>query len=347
MPLEVMSCDAFTPRPIDDLVRDAMDVPDAPNASPWELLLEKAKANGSSVVLWGHGGDEWLSGDPSHTADLLAAGNVRAAFQQLRSDVILSRAWGGGGMRVRDAIRGAIAPLVPNAVRQAIRSFRKPALPAWVDRRFARRIDLAERLRPAPPDPRRFHSAAQRTIAALVDDGWMVLERELHDRFNARFSVEPRYPFHDRRIVEFALGVPEAQRWRGDETKFVLRHACGPLLPASIRARRGKADFSHFFVEMLQRERAAETFAALRLAADGYVNAAAARQVYQRVEAGSRRDLDAAWIIFTLERWYRTMFHGGHRDRTRQERSAHRPETAGGRAGRAVRAETLRAAGAR
>jgi asparagine synthase (glutamine-hydrolysing) len=345
--IEVVSCDGFVPRPIDDLVSEAMDVPDAPNTSPWELLFERVKATGGRVVLWGHGGDEWLTGDASHTADLLAGGNVRAALRQIRSDLFLSREWGAEGMRVRDAIRSAIMPLVPQAVRRASRSFRHRAVPIWIDRKFARRIDLPERLRSTPPDPERYPSAAQRAIAALVDDGWMVLERELHDRFNARFAIEPRYPFHDRRIVEFALGVPEAQRWRGGETKFVLREACGPLLPVSIRTRRSKADFSHLFVEMLQRERAGETFASLRLAADGYLDAAGARRTYERFEAGSRRDLDAVWIMFTLERWYRTMFHGGLRDRPREDRSERHPDRAVGRPARPVHQETLRAARAR
>jgi asparagine synthase (glutamine-hydrolysing) len=347
MPIDVVSCDGFVPTSVDRLVSDAMDVPDAPNTSPWELLLGRVKANGSRVVLWGHGGDEWLTGDASHAADLLAAGNVRAALRQLRSDVLLSKEWGAGGMRVRDAVRGAIMPLIPHAMRRAGRFFRKPQLPPWINPTFAQRIGLAERLRPVQPDAARYPTSAQRAIAALIDDGWAVLERELHERFNARFSIEPRYPFHDRRIIEFALGIPESQRWRGTETKFVLRQACGPLLPASIRARRSKSDFSHFFVKMLQREGAGHTFAALRLADDGYVDAAGARRVYERFQAGSRRDLDAVWIIFTLERWYRTMFHGGLRDRPRDEQSAYGFELAFGESGGAAREEAVRAAGAR
>jgi asparagine synthase (glutamine-hydrolysing) len=308
------------------------------------------RTNRGRVVLWGHGGDEWLTGDASHTADLIAGGHVRAALAQLRSDVSLSRQWGGGGMRFRDMFRGAVAPLVPNGVRRVFRSLRRPAVPEWIATTFARRIDLGSRLRRSPPDARRFPTAAQQAIAALADDGWMVLERELHDRFNARFSAEPRYPFHDRRIVEFALAVPEEQRWRDDETKVVLRRACGPLLPASIRARRSKADFSYFFVDMLRRERAGDTFASLRLARDGYLDAAGARRTYERFEAGSRRDLDAVWIIFTLERWYRTMFQGGLRDQPREDRSEGRFERVAARderPARAPREETLCAAGAR
>ena len=346
-PIDVVSCDGFTPRPMDELVAESMDVPDAPSTSPWELLLERVRTNGSRVVLWGHGGDEWLTGDASHTADLIAGGNVRAALAQLRSDVSLSRQWGGGGMRLRDVFRGVVAPLVPNPVRRILRSFGTPAVPDWIDTRFSRRIDLAGRLRRSPPDARRFPAAAQRAVAALADDGWMVLERELHDRFNARFSVEPRYPFHDRRIVEFALGVPEEQRWRGDETKVVLRRACGPLLPASIRGRRSKADFSYLFVDMLRRERAGDTFASLRLARDGYLDAAGTRRTYKRFEAGSRRDLDAVWIIFTLERWYRTMFQGGLSEQPREDRSEGRFERVAGPPARAPREETLYAAGAR
>src|SRR5439155_4306510 len=119
---------------------------------------------------------------------------------------------------------------------------------------FARRIDLAARLRSTHHRAAAFRSAAQRAIAAQIESGWSVLERELHDRFGARFSMDQRFPFHDRRLVEFALAIPESQRWRGGETKYVLRRASRDLLPPAIRDRRSKGDFSYLFAAAIDRE---------------------------------------------------------------------------------------------
>ena len=187
-----------------------------------------------------------------------------------------------------------------------------------MNRTFAERIDLPARLGRARPWLQSFPTAAQRAIAAQLDDGWAVLERELVDRFSGSFSVESRFPFHDRRLIDFALAIPESQRWRATETKFVVRQACARLMPPSVRVRQSKADFSYLFAEMLERERAAETFRALRLADDGCIDPRQAALLFERWQAGSRRDLDAVWIIFTMERWYRTMFPGGRLDRSAQ-----------------------------
>src|SRR5262249_38221453 len=189
--------------------------------------------------------------DAAHCADLIARLEMRAALRQLRSDVAVSNEWGGGGVGYRDAARWALLPLVPRPIKRAVRPLLASSVPKWIDRSFPKRLDLPGRLGAAGRRAGRFPTAAQRAIAASLDDGWMVWERELLDRFSAKFSVESRFPFHDRRIVEFALAVPEAQRWRGDQTKVVLRQACAALMPASIRARRTKADFSYLFTDML------------------------------------------------------------------------------------------------
>src|SRR5204862_5956599 len=110
---------------------------------------------------------------------------------------------------------------------------------------------------------------------------------ELYNGLGGRYSVEHRFPFQDRRLIEFALALPESQRWRGLETKYVLRHACRGLLPQSVRLRQTKGDFSYLFAALIARE-AEKTFRSLRLAEDGFVNGRQAQRVYDRYLAGSR-----------------------------------------------------------
>jgi asparagine synthase (glutamine-hydrolysing) len=130
------------------------------------------------------------------------------------------------------------------------------------------------------------------------------------DRFERRRSMESRYPFNDRRLIEFALSLPEDQRWRGTVTKFVLRRATGDLLPRSVARRATKGDFTYLFTASLERERAAKVFARLRLEADGFVDGSRVRQLHQRVRRGDLSCLGPIWMIFATELWYRTMFPG-------------------------------------
>jgi asparagine synthase (glutamine-hydrolysing) len=86
--------DAWAPPPLTAQVRHLQDFPDFPNASPWEPLLALARERGSRVVLWGHGGDEWLTGDSIHCADLLRRCRIPTLLRQLRTDLKVRNLWG-------------------------------------------------------------------------------------------------------------------------------------------------------------------------------------------------------------------------------------------------------------
>ena len=61
--------DDWAPPPLTDQIRHVQDFPDFPNTSESGLLLALARERGSRVVLGGHGGDEWLTGDAAHCAE--------------------------------------------------------------------------------------------------------------------------------------------------------------------------------------------------------------------------------------------------------------------------------------
>jgi asparagine synthase (glutamine-hydrolysing) len=304
----VVSGDSYVAPSVTDQVEQLQDFPDAPNLSPWGLLLDEAKRAGSRVVLMGHGGDEWLTGDSLHCGDLLRAGRPAAALRQVRYDLQVSRIWGGGGGRLRDAARWLLVPVLPSLLKRIVRPLARRALPPWIRPDFASRIDLAQRLRGDAERVLPFPTAAQRIISSSIASGRAVLEREVLDRFGASFSMELRYPFHDRRLVEFSLAIPEDQRWRDDQTKFVLREAVHDLLPDTIRRRMTKAEFSYMFTSTLEREGTGTLFGSLRLAQEGYVDGACARRMYERSKIGPGPDLSAVWMILATERWYRAMF---------------------------------------
>jgi asparagine synthase (glutamine-hydrolysing) len=64
------------------------------------------------------------------------------------------------------------------------------------------------------------------------------------DRNSMAHSIEARVPFLDPPLVDFSLGLADAHKMRGVETKSVLREAMRGILPESIRARRDKLGFA-------------------------------------------------------------------------------------------------------
>src|SRR4029453_7694561 len=119
-------------------------------------------------------------------------------------------------------------------------------VPPWIAPGFARRVGLQERL-PPPARARACSPPVPPPHYQQLRGGGSVAEYEMVDRFESRRSMESRYPFNDRRVIEFALALPEDQRWRGTETKFILRRAARDLLPPSVARRPGKGDFTYLF----------------------------------------------------------------------------------------------------
>ena len=50
----------------------------------------------------------------------------------------------------------------------------------------------------------------------------------------ARHGIEYRYPLLDRRVLEFALGLPPEQYLRGRWSRWVMRRALDPVLPPEV-----------------------------------------------------------------------------------------------------------------
>lgn len=297
--------------------RSSLDFPGYPNSdgvyAPLEALAGSA---GIRVLLTGIGGDEGLSGSLYHYADMLRGLRFGALLSQLRADRELL----GGDQRLAPVVhtelmllRQGLFPLVPQSWRWSVKRLlrRHVPLPGWVRPEFAARVDLAERMRPRS-DARGAGSFAQRAMAEVLCRPASIHEAELLERLSAAHGIELRNPFMDRRLLEFALALPEDQRWHGERTKVVLREAMRGHLPPAIVTRRTKADFSHMVAETLCELTAQGFWRHLESDRRGWVDGAAlacdARRLEMQYRAGGdeyTRDFWPLWMAAGVEFWLR------------------------------------------
>lgn len=165
-----------------------------------------------------------------------------------------------------------------------------------------------------------FSSYAQQDLFSSTIHGLGIHGIELDERASSSFGLESRHPFNDRRLIEFALALPEEQRWR-DKPKFILRKAMGELLPPLVRERVLKADFSCVFAQALIAESTETIFQSLAVSSMGWVNGGqiwdlyqAMRRCYDRNDEMYRFYVDSLWMIFGVELWFRTFFLGDRCD---------------------------------
>ena len=311
-----LRCNFVAPEPLPisqfaEQARRYHDFPNYPNAATFDPLMTMARAKGVRVLLTGVGGDEWLTGSYYHYADLLRGLKIRDLIRQVRFDSKVS----GVIFPSFPVFRVGLWPLLPQGARRVVKKvLGRSGIPPCVDPQFARRSQLTQRLQ-EENGAKNFTSFAQRDLYRTLTSGWLSHLSETEDRSAAWFGLEQRHPLNDRRIVEFALALPEEQRWRGDEPKYVLRRAMANYLPETVEQRRSKAEFSHTFAEALKAAGGESLFDSLAIASMGWVNRACVRQMYQQMDrlyaAGDEhytQHLWPLWMIFGIELWFRAHF---------------------------------------
>ena len=308
------------------------DVMDMPSDLLGERMLERVRARGIRVVLTGAGGDYGLSGSFFHYADLLRSGDWRGLVRQMRAD----RRMDDVNYSCDVLFAYGIRPLIPTALRAAVRPAARHlgllgGVPDWIGREFLDRTALLDRLRAAPTGSSpSAGSYCRRDVCATLESGWVTWFLETKERSAAEYLVEERHPFFDRRLVEFTIGIPEQQRWRGEQTKVVLRRALRDKLPDSVYARTDKGDFSSCVVDAIEQVGGQPggtgagrpcRIEALHTASLGWVDQARVSTMYRDLRRWAQaRDLRYCQVMFPLwhvlgiEQWYRDGFLKGQRD---------------------------------
>jgi asparagine synthase (glutamine-hydrolysing) len=301
LPARPPTCDAIAGE-----VERYLDTPQYPNGITMDPLRRVAGESGLSVVLTGYGGDDWFTGSASHLTDLIRSGRLLAAGRQWLSDASLP----GRGYSRLGLARLALSPFVPAVARPMFRTVAggtSPALDA-IRPEFAKRVALADRLRPGPEPP--FATRSQVDMYRIATSAVQVIGDELEDRAAHAAGIDQRHPFNDRRVAEFGFALPEAQRWTGRETKVVIRRGLRDLLPPVVVERDDKAEFSATYVAALEALGGARQFDHLLSEAYGWVVGDVVRRQYDEMMRLYRRAdeayigiTDALWAVTSLELW--------------------------------------------
>lgn len=182
-----------------------------------EVVQRCAAEQGVRVILSGWGGDEGVSfNGRGHVEHLLLSGR----WATLRAEL---RARGANPLRFLAGVSLRLAhPSLAKSVRRW-RQGKEPLHRRWlIDPAFARR---------AKPLPIRMprYMGVRRTQLLLLRGGHLSERMEGWAASGARRGIEYRYPLLDRRLLEFALGLPAEQFRRGKWSRWLMRHALGTL----------------------------------------------------------------------------------------------------------------------
>ena len=282
------------------------ELPSDPSGASSHPLRRRVRDAGVRVLLSGYGGDEWFTGSPSHTADLLQHGYVIAAVRQFLHDAALP----GRGFSYLGLARGAVGPLLPPFARRILKPLlgNPPRRFDWIPAVFAARVALRDRLQPRPEPPA--GSRAQRDAYRVANNVQRAFANEREHRAARAAGNDERHPFLDRRIAEFGVALPESQRWHLGVVKVVLRRGLADLLVDSVRTRNDKAEFSSSYAGAIAAAGGRRAFERLRSADAGWVDGRVAQRMHDEMirlytagDAAYIRLADVLWTILGVELW--------------------------------------------
>lgn len=266
----------------------------------FRAIFELARAAGVRVVLSGDDGDNAVGYGDGRISDLSVKGHLISAVREALAFAKRSNRNRWGSVKTY-----VIRPLVPKSVMQ----LRDRAQARWgplavIAPGFAKRIDYNAKCAkwPATPDG---EEARLRQWRALTN-GTASYECEVCNKAAARLSVEPRYPFYDRRLLEFCLAVPAEQKLNNGFVRSIMRRALKGTLPELVRWRGDKADARPAIAGALRRFGQGLINGVLQAGTlNGFVDLRLLEKNYIRFLAGDstgNSDLNV-WGAVTLARW--------------------------------------------
>jgi asparagine synthase (glutamine-hydrolysing) len=282
---------------------DPFDAPNSFSASLMSMLADQ----GIRVLLDGFDGDNTVSHGTAYLAELAAGGKLIKLIREVKA--LSSRLQGSF---IDLMWRKAIRPLTPAVVRRAWRRVSGYGNRPWpkdalISREFAHNIGLAERYR----ELRGFYlepmSDAREEHCRSLAWGGLTNHLEAADKLAARYSIEPRHPFFDRRLAEFCVAIPQEQKISNGWTRLVMRRAMAGILPEEIRRRLDKVDFFPSLIHGiigLESSLLEKAFRTCEKRLDDYVDTTGLNSRFRHFLADPMGgDPSALWPVFSLGLW--------------------------------------------
>lgn len=206
----------------------------------WQLI-KQANRNGVRVLLDGHDGDSAVSHGYGLLPELLIQGHFLRLFQECRVT--------GNSTSLKKTIRFFLSVFKERALYKT-----SCFLP------FLQTNNLAEMTSNLSLPFQKHNNIKDRLITAKAkdtDDGMTEYTRhklaishprqqealEFYDNQCAKHKMTSRYPFFDKRLIEFCLALPAEQKRANGYNRRIMRESLKTILPPAIAKRKTKTDF--------------------------------------------------------------------------------------------------------
>lgn len=222
-------------------------------SEPTEMLESEQKVQAEvaaqkiRMVLSGWGGDEAITfNGRGYFAELFVTGRWRTLYRELKLRGRVHEL----GLRGQ-IIRKVIVPLLPDSLVMRLEAltnkYYQPAGESgYISPKLAKKVQLRKKNLPKLPYQPREHSGVRTNQQMLLDYGHLTNRIEAWAISGSQHQLVYSYPLLDRRIVEFALGIPVDLFFKQGWKRYLFRLSTGNLLPERVRWNKTKEDPASF-----------------------------------------------------------------------------------------------------
>jgi len=284
----------------------------APNLSLTRSGWKAAQGAGVRILMDGVFGDNVVSHGLEHLRWLASRWRLLSLSRELRAlndkSEHTGMHWNSVGWFV---VNFGLKPYLPQAGLNAWRNLRHLPTDAVVaqsaifEAGYRDRNHLQQRLR---GPSRRVPKASREVHHESLVSGLIETALEVHSHGCGEFRLESRFPFLDKRLVEFCLAIPGEQKVNQGYTRAVVRRALSDYLPDAVRLRVGKGNLGWSFKAGLRSrsDLIERTFEQSAPFLGRYFDAARIRDLRDRCRRGTLRDSDLLELFpaVVLSAWH-------------------------------------------
>ncbi len=227
------------------IIREQTDLVGAPNIGAARTVYHVAREAGLHVLLDGHGGDEVAPIGYIRLHELAMAGqwrNLWCALDGVMPEPNMRKKFHRFWKYFRRHTPLWLVFRLPSVFRRRLGLLPRSEDENLLNPEFAAQVAQA-RLPPEAKPPKHEAFSELHFHFSVLTGPLQSLGFEVLNHMASAAGIEARYPFWDKRIVEFCLSIDPAEKFNDGYGRLILRRAMKGILPDKVRLRRDKLNF--------------------------------------------------------------------------------------------------------
>jgi asparagine synthase (glutamine-hydrolysing) len=147
-------------------------------------------------------------------------------------------------------IRAGVQPFLPDDAQNALRRVlgrkkleaQRFPLERLINHDFARRLGMHERWQDYQLAPAHSNTPVRAELVSIYESGVWEFVASVLGQASASYGIDQRFPYYDKRLVEYCIAIPHDQKIHDGWTRSLLREAMNGILPPEIQWRTSKGN---------------------------------------------------------------------------------------------------------